>query len=410
MKSSNGYQPSIMESDVSFIDENSSKVYDNEYYCKEIYYPIYWLIKLLRLPIFTSKRNNLRSTLLNHFVTLITIGPIIAFFVYNIILTHNYQILSLHWAHSFVYNTLFINAILGVIMFNGIQKFNFYYTFIQKFKEYRKMDSHNRKTINFSLTPLLIKVALLWIVYISCAILTCIVNYQNYEKNEENKVNYKISKFFNKNTFFIDCIIIIFANILTLFFLTLYLCTYVAVQGESQNFSSQAKELLDNNCINARTNIISLSSRHTKLMDLISFVNGSLDSYTSIIIFHSILITIFSISISRNYSQAGIEGLDKLEVQLPILLCILIAIFILSPIANTHDNILKDKNTILFNLSIYHPYNAELHSTSSSMIQRIESALYTGRLVHLIPVNELIIPVVIISTIILTLLLGVVPN
>uniref|UniRef100_A0A0N5C8S4 Gustatory receptor n=1 Tax=Strongyloides papillosus TaxID=174720 RepID=A0A0N5C8S4_STREA len=410
MKNNQGFQPSIMESDILFVDENGSKRYDEDFFCNEIYFPIYWLIKLLRIPTFTPKKNILRSKLLNTFITFITVGPIMAFFIYNIILTHNYQILSLHWAHSFVYNTLFINAILGVFMYNGVQKFNFFHTFIQKFKEYREMDKYNRKTVNFSTTSLVIKVSLLWIVYISCAVLTIIVNYKNYDKNESNEINYKISKFFNKETFFLDGIVIVFANILTLFFLTLYLCTYHAIQGESQNFSDQGKELLNNNCINARTNLVNLSSRHTKLMELIAFVNGSLDKYTNVLVFHSILITIFSISIARNYSQGGVEGLEKLEVQLPILLCILIAVFILSPIATAHDNILKDKNTILFNNAIYHPYNAELHSTAASMIQRIESASYTGRLIYLIPVNELIIPVVIFGIIIFSIYVGVAPN
>uniref|UniRef100_A0A0N4ZLT3 Gustatory receptor n=1 Tax=Parastrongyloides trichosuri TaxID=131310 RepID=A0A0N4ZLT3_PARTI len=410
MENNKKSQPSVMESDILFVDDNIEKHYGEEFICKEVYFPIYWLVNFLGLPTFQTQKKSGCSKLLKLFLTLITIGPIIAFFIYNIVLTHHYQILSLHWAHSFVYNTLLINAILGVIMYNGIQKFDFFKTFIIKFKDYREMDTCNRRAINFSKTSAMIKILILWIVYISCAIITCTINYTNYEINEEKKITYKISKFFNKQTFFLDTFIIIFANILTLFFISLYLCTYWAIQGETSNFSSQAKRLLDQDCVNARTNLISLSMRHTKLMELVSFVNESLDKYTNILVFHSILITVFSISVVRNYSLAEIGGFEKFEVQLPILLCILVAVFILSPIASSHDNILKDKNTILFNNALFHPYNAELHSISSSMIQRIESATYTGRLVHLIPVNELILPIVVLATIFLSILVGIAPN
>uniref|UniRef100_A0AC35TGJ2 Gustatory receptor n=1 Tax=Rhabditophanes sp. KR3021 TaxID=114890 RepID=A0AC35TGJ2_9BILA len=393
---------------ISASSSYSTKIDDLNFVCREIFFPIYPIIKILQLPYLKFDLNHslvqIKQSLLKKVVFFCLIVASLACLLVSVLFmlksTKDYLKLSKLGSHGYFYNAWKVTAIVGIVMTLILVRRSFFTTFITKFAAYRKMDLNNGKIINTSKKYQCIKVAALFVLLTSCGIVTSVSNYLEYSANIEKGHFFRTSIFSQKSFYFVDCLITALANFLTFYFLTIYMSLYWAIEGESDNLSKQMKNLLNEDYCNEKIyqNILSLSARNTKLMELISLTNLNLEKYTNVIIVKSSIIIAVSISLLGAFNEES-SLLEKIEFQLPVYLSVFIIICLLTPISKVHANVIEDGNTILFCSNIWSPFNSDMHITANSMIQRINVASYTGRILLLLPANELIIPVILILTI-----------
>uniref|UniRef100_A0AC35UIJ6 Gustatory receptor n=1 Tax=Rhabditophanes sp. KR3021 TaxID=114890 RepID=A0AC35UIJ6_9BILA len=377
------------------------QTFNTIFQANEIYFPISCLLKIFRVPNFRS--NALHSSSFKAIGKIIILAvsliPLISSFVHTIITTHHYQIFTSNWTTHLIYNTLKINAVFGIIIFFFMDKSKYFNIFISKFVAYRDLDVSNRKAINFSKTGATVKLAIIWFLYFSGGVVTCYNNYVNYEANFNDGKLYKTSMLLNKTTYIIDAIVYLFGHFATLYVVSFFLLSYWAVAAETDNFHHQAKAALDDDKENLKNNIVILSTRHAKLLELVQYVNHGLEKYSNVMIMNSIILLVCCFGLFSTSAQANFTFLDKLELQFPILAAIFMILFFLNPVVAMHHNAKLDANTILFNPSIWEPFNNEIHTSANAIVKRVHDASYSGYVIHLFKADENIVPKLVFLTI-----------
>uniref|UniRef100_A0AC35UH21 Gustatory receptor n=1 Tax=Rhabditophanes sp. KR3021 TaxID=114890 RepID=A0AC35UH21_9BILA len=319
--------------------------------------------------------------------------------------------LSLPWCQQIVFGTYKVNGFVGILIYCGLAKVDFFKTFVEMLCAYRAIDVKNYESTLGCKRINIIKLAVLTLFYIGLPITSCIINFCNYETNYEAGNFFRTSLFGVKWLFVIDCFITIMSNCVGMLFISLFLLTYWAVQSESDNFTSVSKLMLKIEKGKLQDSLDSLALKNAKLLELFSYVSGNLEKFTNTLVMNSVIIISMSVAILSLYSNGTFDIAYKIEAYLQIISSILLVLFLLKSIASVHSNLILDCNNILYTEQIWHnPYNEQLYNTANAVVQRINTASYTSRIIHLVPANESIVPAITIITVLLSLLLSKISN
>uniref|UniRef100_A0A0N4Z5J9 Gustatory receptor n=1 Tax=Parastrongyloides trichosuri TaxID=131310 RepID=A0A0N4Z5J9_PARTI len=256
-----------------------------------------------------------------------------------------------------------------------------------------------------SVIKLRIKLYLFWFLLQGTIIYTCVVNVLFYDTNVEDGKKYKISLIYNKTTYFIDCLMLIYVTLIITLFTTILHCIYGVLSYEVQVFSEEAKNMLENNDNNIERTLELLSKKHIKLFSMLIHGIKGLEQYTNVVVMNFSVMIIFSVSVFRYYLSTG-NYLEAVGYVLVIISSASIILLLLVPILFIDRNALYVKNIILNNTIIWEKKNYKLQPIALGIIHRIENCEYHGKLLGMIPFDERTLPFILLFLNIFSILLG----
>uniref|UniRef100_A0A0N4Z5K2 Gustatory receptor n=1 Tax=Parastrongyloides trichosuri TaxID=131310 RepID=A0A0N4Z5K2_PARTI len=388
------------------VESFNSSPYSEENLKNFVFFPLYPLFRVIGIPrcILMEEKPRKRDVYFNIVRLTILLLPFIALFVISIIIGSKYVYLSLRQQENSIYSCFYIHAFLAILSYMNLRKSGFFYKFINSLKEYKEIQLVQTPLVERSNNKLRIKIYIFWGLFLTTIIYTCIVNFLLYPKNVEEDKKYKLSKFYNQSTYFLDSIILLYTVITILLFITIFHCIYGVLDYETEVFNEESKYVLDNNTDNIQETIELLSKKHIKLFSMLTHGVQGLEKYTDLAIFNTTMVIIFAISVYRYYN--GINNtVEAIEYMLIILSCIYLEVLLLLPIVWIDKNVHNVKNTILNNSLIWESKNENVQMLASTMVTRIEACEYHGKMIGLVTFNERTISFLLVVVIILSAML-----
>uniref|UniRef100_A0AAF5DID4 Gustatory receptor n=1 Tax=Strongyloides stercoralis TaxID=6248 RepID=A0AAF5DID4_STRER len=233
-----------------------------------------------------------------------------------------------------------------------------------------------------------------------------IFNFINYDKNEKNGKNYKLSMFYGKSTYICDALIMLYARTIIIFFNIIYCCIYGVLYYESEVFKNECQELLKESPLNIQSKFCLLSRKHSKFYEMLEFSHKKLGNNIDVIIFNFTIMIIFEISLLWHYFLNISNIIEIIQHFLSAFSMIYFEIIILMPINYMDKNLQIIKNIILNKSLIWNEQNLQLKGKALSIVTRSNHCEYYWLFFGLIPVKDKIIPILVLLTIILSAIIG----
>uniref|UniRef100_A0A0K0FV18 Gustatory receptor n=1 Tax=Strongyloides venezuelensis TaxID=75913 RepID=A0A0K0FV18_STRVS len=246
-------------------------------------------------------------------------------------------------------------------------------------------------------TSIRIKLLLLWFVLLASFTYELVVNILNYEKNESEGKKYKLSKFYGKETYIVDCMIMVYSRLIIAIMVSIYLCIYEVVSFESETFEKECKYFIEEDLNNLSSNIDIISKKHVRLFKLITLSHTTIGTYTDPIVMQSVITIFMAVPIIRYYFSTVSDIIQAINYIIVLVSFALIMVLHLSSISNTVKSLRNIKNIILNSPQIWDNVNSKVHETALSIISRTDHCEYNGKILNLIPLDDKTIVILLIT-------------
>uniref|UniRef100_A0A0N5BLR8 Gustatory receptor n=1 Tax=Strongyloides papillosus TaxID=174720 RepID=A0A0N5BLR8_STREA len=390
------------------IQNFSEEYYDVKSLKKYVFYPIYCFSKKVGIPNFDNKdqTNDCRSKFTKIFLLIIFVLPLIATFIYHLIIGKKYTFLSLRNLENSLISLYYIHSIIALLIYNNLKNTNFFINFIKHLKEYKEIRIVPSFSVERNFSKIKVKLFIFWFLFLVSFIYETILNFVDYEKNSSDDKQYKLSKLYGKSTYIIDALLLFYAKLIIVISATIYSCIYGTLDFEAEAFGKECQEFFEKTPSIHLENINVISLKHTKFFKLVTFSHQIVGKYTDLAVFNCTMMIVYGISVYRFYSSTASDTIYAIQYLLAIFCVIYLEVILLLPICFMDKSLQNIKNTILNNPILWDMKNTQLHGLALSMVTRSDHCEYHGLLMGLIPLNDKTIPLLLIVVVILTSLLG----
>uniref|UniRef100_A0A0N5CHU0 Gustatory receptor n=1 Tax=Strongyloides papillosus TaxID=174720 RepID=A0A0N5CHU0_STREA len=339
--------------------------------------------------------------------TVVIFVPLVISLIWHILVEHQSSFLSLENLENSIFLSYYITTIIILINFMRMKTSNFFNNLLNYVKEYKEIYFNSTFVIKRKFTTIRIKLLLLWFILLVSFTYELVINVLNYDKNERDGKKYKLSKFYGKETYIVDSMIMLYSRLIIAVMVSIYICIYEVVSFESETFEKECKYFIEEDFSNFSNNIDIISKKHVRLFKLITLSHTTAGTYTDPIVMQCVVTIIMAVPIIRYYFSTISDIIQAINYIIVLISFALIMVLHLSSISNTVKSLRNIKNIILNSPKIWDNGNSKVRETALSIISRTEHCDYHGKIIQLIPLDDKTIPILLIIIHIVAFLAGV---